>query len=170
MASTAVRYPTPQRVDGSTQHTSVEVTDPLLWQGQRQGRAEGGASTLQLFNLLLFSVRIAKATCPSDTPSTMVGKWGQHCEPAGGLMLSWARASRDGWPEHSIYSFNCNRLMKRARCNRLMKRASFRDNQPIQFQESYLNLHGIHRRPVPWPATRQRFSVPDGIRDTSFSI
>jgi hypothetical protein len=30
MASTAVRYPTPQRVDGSTQHTSVEVTDPLL--------------------------------------------------------------------------------------------------------------------------------------------
>ena len=32
MASTAVRYPTPQRVDGSTQHTSVEVTDPLLCQ------------------------------------------------------------------------------------------------------------------------------------------
>ena len=30
MAATAVRYPTPQRVDGSTQHTSVEVTDPLL--------------------------------------------------------------------------------------------------------------------------------------------
>ena len=30
MASTAVRFPTPQRVDGSTQHTSVEVTDPLL--------------------------------------------------------------------------------------------------------------------------------------------
>ena len=86
MASTAVRYPTPQRVDGSTQHTSVEVTDPLLWQGQRQGRAEGGASTLQLFNLLLFSVRIAKATCPSDTSSTMVGKWGQHCEPAGGTL------------------------------------------------------------------------------------
>ena len=30
MAATAVRFPTPQRVDGSTQHTSVEVTDPLL--------------------------------------------------------------------------------------------------------------------------------------------
>ena len=30
MASTAVRFPTPQRVDGSTQRTSVEVTDPLL--------------------------------------------------------------------------------------------------------------------------------------------
>ena len=31
MAPTAVRrYPTPQRVDGSTQHTSVEVADPLL--------------------------------------------------------------------------------------------------------------------------------------------
>ena len=29
-ASTAVRFPTPQRVDGSTQRTSVEVTDPLL--------------------------------------------------------------------------------------------------------------------------------------------
>ena len=104
MAATAVRYSTLQRVDGSTQHTSVEVTDPLLWQGQRQGRAEGGASTLQLFNLLLFSVRIAKATCPSDTPSTMVGKWGQHCEPAGGLMLSWARASRDGWLRSSPHT------------------------------------------------------------------
>ena len=76
----------------------------MLWQGQRQGRAEGGASTLQLFNLLLFSVRIAKATCPSDTPSTMVGKWGQHCEPAGGLMLSWARASRDGWLRSSPHT------------------------------------------------------------------
>ena len=30
MAATAVRFATPQRVDGSTQHTSVEVTDPLL--------------------------------------------------------------------------------------------------------------------------------------------
>ena len=31
MALTAARrYPTPQRVDGSTQHTSVEVADPLL--------------------------------------------------------------------------------------------------------------------------------------------
>ena len=30
MAATAVRYSTLQRVDGSTQHTSVEVTDPLL--------------------------------------------------------------------------------------------------------------------------------------------
>ena len=29
-ATTAVRFPTPQRVDGSTQRTSVEVTDPLL--------------------------------------------------------------------------------------------------------------------------------------------
>ena len=35
MASTAVRYPTPQRVDGSTQHTSVEVTDPLLWRTRK---------------------------------------------------------------------------------------------------------------------------------------
>ena len=87
----------PKRVDGSTQHTSVEVTDPLLWQGQRQGRAEGGASTLQFFNLVLFTVRVAKATCPSGTPSAMVDKWGQHYEPAGGLMLSWAQASRGGW-------------------------------------------------------------------------
>ena len=87
----------PKRVDGSTQHTSVEVTDPLLWQGQRQGRAEGGASTLQYFSLLLFAVRIAKATCPSDTPSTMVDKLGQHCEPVGGLTPWWARASCDGW-------------------------------------------------------------------------
>ena len=94
MASTAVRYPTPQRVDGSTQHTSVEVTDPLLWQGQRQARAEGGTSTPQFFNFVLVTVRVAKATCPSDTPSTMVDKWEQHYEPAGGLMLSWARASR----------------------------------------------------------------------------
>ena len=30
MASTVVRFPTPQRVDGYTQRTSVEVTDPLL--------------------------------------------------------------------------------------------------------------------------------------------
>ena len=30
MAATAVRFPTPQRVDGSTQRTSVEVTDSLL--------------------------------------------------------------------------------------------------------------------------------------------
>ena len=72
MAATAVRYSTLQRVDGSTQHTSVEVTDPLLWQGQRQARAEGGTSTPQFFNFVLVTVRVAKATCPSGTPSTMV--------------------------------------------------------------------------------------------------
>ena len=37
----------------------------MLWQGQRQGKAEGGASTPQLFHLILYFVRIARATCPS---------------------------------------------------------------------------------------------------------
>ena len=66
MASTAVRFPTPQRVDGSTQRTSVEVTDPLLWQGLRQVKAKGRAPTLwhRGFSLFLFIFSAVKASCP----------------------------------------------------------------------------------------------------------
>ena len=57
MASTPVRYPTPNASNGSPQHTSVGVTDPLLWQGQRQVKAKGRTPTPRPRGLDFFLIK-----------------------------------------------------------------------------------------------------------------
>ena len=61
-----LRYPTPNASTGSPQHTSVEVADPLLWQGLGQVKAKGRTPTPwhRGFSLFLFFFSAVKATCP----------------------------------------------------------------------------------------------------------
>ena len=65
MSPTPVRYPTPNASTGSPQHTSVEVADPLLWQGLGQVKAKGRTPTPwdRGFKLFLFFFSAVKATC-----------------------------------------------------------------------------------------------------------
>ena len=82
MSPTPVRYPTPNASTGSPQHTSVEVADPLLWQGLGQVKAKGRTPTpwhrgLDLFLLFLSAV---KATCPFNLQLQMGATWAWTCD------------------------------------------------------------------------------------------
>ena len=82
MSPTPVRYPTPNASTGSPQHTSVEVADPLLWQGLGQVKAKGRTPTPwdRGFKLFLFFFSAVKATCPSNLQLQMGGKRAWTCD------------------------------------------------------------------------------------------
>ena len=98
MSSTPVRYPTPNASTGSPQHTSVEVTDPLLWQGLRQVKAKGRAPTPwhRGFNLFLLFFSAVKATCPFNLQLQMGATRAWTCDGIVGPTTFSAPDNADG--------------------------------------------------------------------------
>ena len=99
MSSTPVRYPTPNASTGSPQPTSVEVTDPLLWQGLRQVKAKGRPPTLwhRGFSLFLFIFSAVKASCPYNMQLQMGVTWTWPCDGIVGLTTSSALDNAGDW-------------------------------------------------------------------------
>ena len=98
MSSTPVRYPTPNASNGSPQHTSVGVTDPLLWQGLRQVKAKGRAPAprprgLDLFLLFLTA---GKVSCPYNLQLQMGPTWAWSCDGIGGGPRTSSRGGGGG--------------------------------------------------------------------------